>query len=81
VVAVNEALCCPEAIVTLAGTAAVEGSDELSETTAPAGGARPFRRTYTVTFEPPPTDADGENVSEANAARFTVNTAVFVTPL
>src|ERR1035437_50038 len=70
----------PAGMVTLAGTAAVPGSEDDSATTAPAGGAKPFRPTAALAFRPPATDV-GVRTSEVSVAGLTVSKAVFVTPL
>ena len=79
VVIVNVALVLRPGIVTLAGTLA---ADELSlnDTTAPPLGAGPLK--VTVPWEVvPPTTLVGFSESVLNTGRFTVSTAVFVTPL
>lgn len=79
VVMVNVALVLLAGTVTLAGSLAY-CELSLSETTIPPVGAGPL--SLTVPWEvAPPLTVVGLNVSVLNAGRFTVSTAVFVTPL
>jgi hypothetical protein len=78
VVIVNVALVLPPGTVTLAGSLAADELS-LSDTTAPPLGAGPVR--VTLPWEVlPPTTLVGFSDSVLNAGRFTVSTAVFVTP-
>jgi len=73
------ALLVPAAMVADAGTCATEVFELARLTTAPAGGAAPFRNSVPV--EPmPPITVLGFNVTEAKDATETVSVVVFVTP-
>jgi len=70
----------PAATVTEAGTP-TPGSLLNRFTTSPPAGAGPVRFTLFAVADTPPTTAVGDNATESNAIGFTVNTAVWVTPL
>jgi len=79
VVTVNVTLLLPAGIVAEEGTCATLVLLLFSETSAPAGGAAPFRVKVPVE-EAPPVTVLGFRVSAINAAGFTVKFVVFVTP-
>jgi hypothetical protein len=73
------ALVAPPTTVTLAGTAAVEGSLLLSDTTVPAAGARPSSVTVPVEL-PPPMTAVGLSARAERDRMVTVRVAVADVP-
>jgi hypothetical protein len=78
VVTVNVAVVALAATVTEEGTVAFVVSDEPRLTTAPPGGAFPFKVTVPVELTPPLTVA-GASKTDVMAAGLTVSTAVFGT--
>jgi hypothetical protein len=74
---VTVALLAPPGMVTLAGRLATAGLLLVSVTTAPAGGAAPFRVTLATELLPP-YNIFGLSVSVARAAGLTVSVALFV---
>ena len=79
VVIVKVAVVAPEARVTLAATVAAVVTEDVSVTTAPAGGAGPVSVTVPVD-DVPETTLVGDTVTDVSAAGVTVSVAVFVTP-
>ena len=74
---VNVVLFAPAGIVAVDGTVATDVLLLVSETTAPFGGAPPFRVRVAVD-EAPPITVVGFKVSEIKDATFTVRVVVFV---
>ena len=79
VVILNFADVAPASTVTVAGTVAT-GEELVSETTAPPGGAGPFKVTVLFVEDEPPDREAGERTMEATATGLTVRVAGLVTP-
>jgi hypothetical protein len=70
----------PAAIVTLAGSEAIAGSELASATTVPPGGAGPVRATVFDVVEVPPEIDAGDNDRALKTAGFSVSVADLLLP-
>jgi hypothetical protein len=79
VVMLKTAVNPPSPTVTVPGTLATDGLELDRETTAPPGGAGPFRITDPVELNPP-TTVEGSTETDDSDGGFTVRLADFSTP-